>query len=263
MDFDDPKMRAVFFDLHSGLPREGPGSRESTERALRLAGELPKAAKVLDIACGPGRQTLDLAELLPEAEILAVDNHPPFVAEVNRRARARGVGGRVKAVCGDMTALAFAPAGFDLVWCEGAAYIMGVANALHAWKPLLKVGGKLALSEAVWLRADPPEAVRRMWDEGYPDMADVAACRALVRDCGYRLLGDFVLPERAWWDDYYTPIERRLAELAPKYAGDPVGEAVLREAREEIELYRNHADSYGYAFFVMAPGGPGGDGAGY
>ena len=263
MDFDDPRMLEVFFDLHSGLPREGPGSRESTERALGLAGELPKAAKVLDVGCGPGMQTMDLADLLPQAEILAVDSHAPFVAEVNRRARSRGLDTRVTAVCGDMTALSFAPASFDLVWCEGAAYSMGVANALHAWKPLLKPGGKLALSDAVWLRPDPPEAVRRMWAEGYPEMRDVAAWRALVRDCGYALLGDFVLPERAWWDDYYTPIERRLAELAPKYAGEPVAEAVLREERAELELHRNYAAYYGYAFFVMTPAGPAGDGTGY
>ena len=263
MDFDDPKAREVFFDLHRELPREGPGSRECTERALRLAGELPAAAKVLDIACGPGMQTLDLADLLPRAEILAIDTHAPFVEEVNRRARARGVEERVTAVCGDMTALAFAPASFDLVWCEGAAYIMGVANALRAWKPLLKPGGKLALSEAVWLRPDPPDPVRRMWAEGYPEMGDLAACRALVRDCGYRLLGDFVLPERAWWDDYYAPMERRLAVLAPKYAGDPVAEAVLRADREELELYRSYAAYYGYAFFVMAVAGPVAGGTGY
>jgi len=263
VDFDDPRLRDVFFDLHSGLPREGPGSRECTERALRLAGELPERPKVLDIACGPGRQSLDLAELLPAAEVLAVDNHAPFVAEANRRARARGLGGRVKAVTSDMTALALAPAGFDLVWCEGAAYIMGVANALRAWKPLLKPGGKLALSEAVWLRSDPPEPVRRMWAEGYPEMGDIAACRALVRDCGYRLLGDFALPERAWWDDYYRPMERRLAELERKYAGDPVAEAVLSADRAELELYRDYAAYYGYAFFVMAVPEPGAGGAGY
>jgi hypothetical protein len=58
-------------------------------------------------------------------------------------------------------------------------------------------GGRLALSELVWLRSDPPEEVRRFWSEGYPDMRDVQVCRDLVRDCGYQLLGDFVLPEAA------------------------------------------------------------------
>jgi hypothetical protein len=44
--------RTVFWDIHSGLPREGPGNRESTARALRLAASLPNNARVLDIACG-------------------------------------------------------------------------------------------------------------------------------------------------------------------------------------------------------------------
>jgi ubiquinone/menaquinone biosynthesis C-methylase UbiE len=252
MDFDDPKQRAVFFDVHSGLPREGPGNRAATARALALAGPLPPKARVLDVACGPGMQTLDLADLLPEATITAVDLHPPFVAEVRRRAAARGMAHRVTAATGEMRALAFPPASFDLVWCEGAAYVMGVAEALRAWRPLIEPGGTLALSEAVWLRPDPPDAVRRCWAEAYPAMADVAACRRTVRACGYRLLGDFVLPEEAWWDDYYRPKERRIARLATKYAGDAVAEAVLRECQAGIDDYRAHAAYYGYVFLVMA-----------
>lgn len=254
MDFSNPRMRDVFFDVHSGLPREGPGNRDCTERALRLAGRLPGAPKVLDIACGPGMQSIDLAALLPDAEIVAVDTHEPFLEEANRRASAQGVSDRVKATYGDMTSLPFPNASFDLIWCEGAAYIMGVENALRSWRPLLRTGGKLALSEAVWLLPEPPDDVRRWWSEDYPDMRDLEACRALVRDCGYDLLGNFVLPEQAWWEHYYTPIERRLAQVAPKYAGDPVAEAVLRECHEEIVNYRNYAAYYGYVFLVMSMG---------
>jgi ubiquinone/menaquinone biosynthesis C-methylase UbiE len=187
--------KAVFWDIHSGLPREGPGNRESTARALGLAAPIPRDAHVLDIACGPGMQTLDLAELLPDAIICAVDSHEPFVEETNRRAAAHGAADRVKAICADMRSLEFPPASFDLIWCEGAAYFMGVRHALGAWRSLLKPGGKLALSEAVWLRSDPPEEVRRIWSADYPGgMGTVETCRDLVRDCGYQLLGDFVLP---------------------------------------------------------------------
>ena len=254
MDFDNPKIRDVFFDLHNGLPRQGPGDRACTARALRRAGPLPGSAKVLDIACGPGMQTIDLADLLPDAEIIAVDNHQAFVAEVNRRAAARGVGDRVRAITGDMRSLPFPKASFDLIWCEGGAYIMGVGPALRAWRPRLKPGGKLALSEAVWLRPDPPDEIRRFWSDAYPDMRDLAACRSLVRDCGYDLLGDFVLPEEAWWEHYYAPLERRLRQLAPKYAGDAVAQTVLRECRDEIVTYRTYAAWYGYAFLVMSRG---------
>ncbi len=250
MDFDNPRARAVFFDVHSGLPREGPGSRASTRRALDLARPLPEKARVLDIACGPGMQTMDLAEFLPGATITAVDTHAPFVEEANRRAVERGVDDRVRAEIGDMNNLNFEPGSFDLIWCEGAAYIMGVGEALRAWRPLLKVGGKLALTDAVWLRDDPPDRVARCWAE-YPDMRDVEQRRALVAECGYRLLGDFVLPPSDWWDDYCGPQERRIDEIAPKYAGDPVAEAVLEECREENAVFREFPEYFGYLFLVM------------
>ena len=253
MDFSDPAVSRVFFELHSALPREGPGSRECTARALTLADALPGRPRLLDIGCGPGMQTLDLAELLPQARITAVDNHAPYLAELQRRAAERGVARRVTTVLADMRALPFAAASFDLLWCEGAAYIMGVGNALKAWRPLLAPGGRLALTEAVWLRPDPPAALRRWWDAGYADMRDVAGCRQLVADCGYRLLGDFVLPEAAWWDDYYRPMEARLARLTPAYSGDDTAQTVLQDARDEIEMYRTYAPYYGYVFLVMAP----------
>lgn len=251
MDWSDPDVRRAFFRLHSGLPREGPGNRDSTARALVLAGPLTPAPRLLDVACGPGMQTLDLANLLPDVRIVAVDNHAPFLAELGRRVRAAGVAGRIAILRADMAALPFAPGSFDLIWCEGAAYIMGVGNALRAWRPLLKSGGKLALTEAVWLRPDPPEPVRRCWAAEYPAMGDVESNRKLVRDCGYELRGDFVLPDSAWWDNYYRPLEARCAELASSSVGDSAAESVLVACREEIEAYRRYAAYYGYLFLVM------------
>jgi len=126
---------------------------------------------------------------------------------------------------------------------------MGVGDALRAWRPLLRAGGKLAFTEAVWLKPDAPEPVQRCFAE-YPAMGDVASNRKLVRDCGYELLGDFVLPDAAWWDDYYRPMEQRLAELTSKYAGDSVATAVLAENREELELFRLYSGYYGYVFLI-------------
>lgn len=251
MDFTDPEQRRVFFELHSGLPREGPGNRESTARALALAGALPPAPLVLDIGCGPGMQTMDLASLLPAARISAVDTHEPFLEQLRHRAKTAGAGNRIEAVLADMSALPFAPRSFDLIWCEGAAYLMGVGNALRAWRPLLRPGGKLALTEAVWLKPDAPEPVRRCWSE-YPGMGDIEFNRKLVRECGYELLGDFVLPDAAWWDDYYGPMENRLLELAPKYARGSVARAILEEHRDELELFRSHSAYFGYVFLITA-----------
>ena len=70
-----------------------------------------------------------------------------------------------------MTSISIEDSSFDLIWCEGAAYNMGIENALVAWKPLLKQGGKIALTDAVWLKPDPPAELATFWTD-YPDMSD-------------------------------------------------------------------------------------------
>jgi SAM-dependent methyltransferase len=251
MDLDDPRYMEVFFEIHSGLPREGPGCRAATVRALALIDPLPERPRVLDIGCGPGMQTLALAELLPDAAILAVDNHQPFLDELERSLDPQ-LRPRVTTRLGDMADLGLERRSADIIWCEGAAYVVGVASALRKWRPLLDRPGYIALSEAVWLRSDPPEELRTFWT-AYPDLRDVEGNLQLIEECGYETLGHFVLPEQAWWEHYYTPIEAKLAPLEARHAGDAAALAVVEEARHEIEMFRRYADYYGYAFFVVTP----------
>jgi SAM-dependent methyltransferase len=216
---------------------------------------------VLDIACGPGSQTLDLAQLLNDATVHAVDRHWPFIKETRRRATVHGLADRVKATAADMRALPFPSAAFDLIWCEGAAYLMGLGSALEHWRPMLRLGGKLAVSEPIWLRSDPPDEVRTVWLDDYPRMGTIESCRALVSGHGYRLLGDFLLSDAAWWE-YYAPLQERLRLLDKKYAGDDEAELVLQAAVQEIDYYQKFSSYYGYLFLVMASdNGPSWNGA--
>lgn len=250
MDFSDPAQRAAFFAVHSDMPREGPGDRASVEQALRLASPLPARPQVLDIACGPGGQTLDLAELLPDARITALDAYPPFLNQLEARARELGVLDRIDLVRGDMGRLPYPPQSFDLIWCEGAAYIVGFETALTSWKPLLKLGGVLALTEPVWLADNPPASVRACWEE-YPAMEDVASARRRAVANGYELAGDFVLTDAAWWTHYYGPLEQRLNAATARLGDDPTAAAVLAEIRAEIDCRRAYPDTYGYLFLVL------------
>jgi hypothetical protein len=47
-------MVNVFFEVHSGLLREGPGDNESTKKAYFMLQDLPENPLILDIGCGPG-----------------------------------------------------------------------------------------------------------------------------------------------------------------------------------------------------------------
>ena len=163
----EDRATSLFWELHSGLPRQGPGSAASTRRALGLVPDLGPETRVLDIGCGPGAQTLVLAENSP-SRIVAVDNHPPFIEALNRKAHELGLADRLEARVADMRRLDFADGSFDLIWCEGAIYIMGVEAGLRDWRRLLRRKRVRGADGGVLAEARPPRRMRSVLEPGVP-----------------------------------------------------------------------------------------------
>lgn len=255
-------LQRIFAEVHTDLPREGPGNRESTARALATLAPLPVQPQILDIACGPGMQTVHLAELAADAQITAVDAHAPFLEAARTRAAAAGVAERIVFAPADMRALPFEDGACDLLWCEGAAYNMGIEAALSAWRRLLKPGGGIAFTEAVWLTDSRPGELERWWLDEYPDMDGIEACLARVQRSGFSPVAHFVLPESAWWDDYYRPMEARLGRLRSEHAADPAALTELAVHQQEIDCYRRWSEHYGYLFVSARPDRDDGAGTG-
>ena len=239
-------MDPLFWELHSGLAHEAPGSRADTLRALALTG-LSGRLRVLDAGSGPGAASLALLEALPEAEVAAVDLHAPFLAA----ARGAGAGGGARRPARAPTRATWPRcrsrrARFDLVWSEGAAYAVGVPRALAAWAPLLAPGGRIAFSEAVWLTASPAPRARALFAE-YPAMTDRDGVRALDRRRGAAAARR--LPAVAGGVGGLLPAARG----AGRGAGGGARASTIRcvaEHLEEIAVWREHGADYGYGFFV-------------
>lgn len=241
-----------FHEVFEDSPRQGPGERESTERALRSLPPLEAQHRVLDIGCGSGTQTIDLA-LLTKAQITAVDLHPPFIKQLAAKIESRGLQDRVEAQVGDMMDLPFPNASFDVVWSEGAIFIMGFAQGLSNWKRLLRPGGYLVVSEFCWLKENPAPELLEVYLDGCPEAGGVDARLKDVSASGYRLFDHFVLPERAWWENFYVPLGASLDRFRGRHAGDSQALAAATQIQREIELYQQHVGAFGYVFFVMQP----------
>ncbi len=239
----------LFFEAHHGLPRQGPGSRESTRRALAMVPDLPECPRILDLGCGPGRQSLDLAELTG-GTVTAVDIHEPFLDQLRAEAQVRGLAGRVAILNRDMAQTGLPPACFDLLWSEGALYTIGLGNALCAIRPLLRPGGCLAFTELAWLSDERPQEAARFWAEGYPEMLDIPGNLALLESAGYEPLGHFILPAEDWWREYYAPLEANLPAFERKHAGEAEAMQVAALERAEMDLHRGFHETYGYVFHV-------------
>ena len=253
MDLADARTFELFLEIYGTLPRAGPGSTEDTLRALDLVPTDPRPKTVIDLGCGPGAQTLVLAEALPEASILAMDLTPHMVSEADRRLTEAGFGERVRVKRGDMLGPIAPPATQDLIWCEGAIYFAGVERALRTWKPLLSPNGAIAFTEVIWIHPSPPEDLVAWWHDEYPAITDESGVRNAVSAAGFETIGSFPLPAAAWWNEYYEPMEQRVTEFRAQYEGDTLATEIANEAEKEIENFRRFSEFYTYGFFVVRP----------
>jgi ubiquinone/menaquinone biosynthesis C-methylase UbiE len=241
----------AFWAIHSDLPREGPGDNASTARALSAMTELPPAPAILDIACGPGMQTLELARR-SGGRVTAIDLHTPFLEETRRRATAATLADRIAVVRASMTALPFADGAFDALWCEGAIYFMGLAQGLTAWKRLLRPGGYVAVTEPVLfqtLEETPPEVIA-FWEE-YPVITTTDGILERATSAGFEVIDHFPLPASAWLEGYYDPIEAKLPALRAAHGADPAYARRIDAEQTDIDIYHRHADRLGYLFVVL------------
>ncbi|MCK9578831.1 MAG: class I SAM-dependent methyltransferase [Methanoregula sp.] len=239
-----------FYQVFESLPRQGPGCTGATKHVFSLLPPLPDDAKILDVGCGSGTQTRDLAALVTGI-ITAVDNHQPFLDILNARAKEAGLQGKIRTVNASMDALPFEPGQFDLIWSEGAIFIVGFEQGLSLWKPFLKKGGYMVVSDAAWFVSNPPQELVQWWEEkGYVPGTE-GQLREQIEKTGLRLVATYRLPEAGWWENYHVPMLARVDELRKTHGSDPVCAALLDSFVEEAETYRKYKSDHGYTFFVM------------
>lgn len=245
-------MDPFFFEIHKDLPREGPGGDVHTWRALAaIRAELPDKPVVLDIGCGPGRQTIALAHYLPGAAVHAIDTHQPYLDKLSGVLTRHGLANRVYLSNESMDALPFAPGKFDLIWAEGSLYIMGYRKAARYLHDFLAAEGFLVFTELSWIKADPPRELVAYWKEEQEVTVHAAGENAAWLDAhGYDVVETFTLPPDAWQLEYYTPLATRLELLRLRHAGDAAKQALLETELRELAIFEKWHDFYGYVFYI-------------
>ncbi|MBB0231697.1 methyltransferase domain-containing protein [Streptomyces calidiresistens] len=167
--------------------------RTAENSAAHLLPHLRPGMTLLDVGCGPGTITLDLAERVAPGTVIGIDPAPEVVGIARGEASARGVTtGNPRFVTGDITAPEEAglPAGgFDVVHAHQVLQHLGdPVGALRTMRRLCRPGGLVAVRDTDyaamtwWPR---PPALDR-WAELYPRVARAAGGEP---DAGRRLWG--------------------------------------------------------------------------
>lgn len=243
MDWD------IFFDIHKDLPREGSGRDKYTLKAFEMIPPI-KNPRILDIGCGPGLPTIQLAKLT-DGDVIGMDIHQPYLDRLEKAAEKENLQNRVKTINKSMDDIDFPEEFFDIIWAEGSIFIIGFEKGLMEWRKFVKLHGYLAVHEMTWLRANPPREIKDYWEQVYPAISTIENNLKIIKKCGYKLLGYFALSDDAWWDFYYNPLEDRLKSLETKYKNNSKALAMIEEEHKEIDLYRKYNKWYGSVFYIM------------
>ena len=73
---------SLICEYFSSMERQGPGSTETTLKALSFIDHLHDESKIVDLGCGTGAQTMVLAKNTP-GTITALDVFPGFIEILN------------------------------------------------------------------------------------------------------------------------------------------------------------------------------------
>jgi SAM-dependent methyltransferase len=251
-------------------------SRSVANSATYLLPHLRPGADLLDVGCGPGTLTVDLARHVAPGRVLGVDTSPEVVAQARAYAAEAGAtpgatdGGPAPAVefrAGDFRTLGDAAGPFDVVHAHQVLqHLKDPVGALRAMASLARPGGVVAARDAdysamVWA---PDDAGLDRWREVYLAVtrrngADADAgrhlpawARAAGLDAAYTTsTWSFATPEeRRWWAGLWA--ERTTGSTLAAQAVD-YGIATRAELAEVAAAWRAWAE-HPDAVFVTVHG---------
>jgi SAM-dependent methyltransferase len=238
--------------------------RTAENSSAFLLPELRPGQRLLDVGCGPGTITADLALLVAPGEVVGIDAAPDVVAQAEEHARSQGVG-NLRFEVADLFGLDFPDAAFDVIHVHQVLqHLVDPVADLVELRRVLDPEGVLAARDSdygafTWAPSDP---VLDRWLELYFAVTERNGHDARI---GPRLLGHahgagfsdvtvssstwtYADPEsRAWWGGLWADRVRysRFAEQAAEY-----GLSDAAELERIAEAWLRWADSEDAVFVI-------------
>ncbi|MCM2410552.1 methyltransferase domain-containing protein [Streptomyces sp. RKAG290] len=262
-----PKETAVYTHGHHESVLRSHRWRTAANSAGYLLGELRAGMSVLDVGCGPGTITADLAALVAPGRVTAVDTTREILDQAAEAAAERGLE-NVEFATADVHALDFPDDSFDVVHAHQVLQHVGdPVQALREMRRVCRPGGVVAARDSDYAAmAWYPEApVMDAWLELY---RRVARANGGEPDAGRRLLSwarqagftditptagswCFATPEsRAWWSGLWA--DRTVGSSYAKLAVDG-GHATAAQLTEISEAWRTWGEQ-GDGWFMVPHG---------
>lgn len=242
--------------IHHGLwDADEPPSvaqQQLIDRLAETAG-LRGGERVLDVGCGIGGTSIDLARRLG-CRVTGVTLSPVQQAWASVTARWQGVGRRVRFLRRDAETISLPPASFDVVWSvECTEHFFDKPGFFRRAAGWLTPGGRVAI--CAWLAGDGPLGASPVLDvcEYFlcPSLGTVADYQGWMTEAGLRVttFDDLTVKVARTWDVCRQRVRHPAAQLAARLLGRPMYQ-FLTHFDTLVGAFRNGAMRYG--LFVAA-----------
>ena len=185
--------------------------------------------RILDIGCGSGVPTLELARL-SEGEVIGIDIDARQLSVLHYNIQAADLEQRVACVRCSMQQVPFSDNTFNILWAEGSVAVIGFSRGLNAWRRLLDTDGYLVLHD---------------------DVDDIAGKQRSIHDRGYRLIDHFIISKHVWWETYYGPLQDKIASMKEKGEKCDTISETIQTLEHEIDQFRSTPKYDGSVFFIL------------
>ena len=173
---------------HSAAVLSAHSRRGAADSAAYLLAHLRAGMDLLDVGCGPASITADLTERVAPGRVVGLDAAAGALEAARATLRERGLSEQVEVTCGDVMALPFEDASFDVVHAHQVLqHLADPVGALAEMRRVTRPGGIVAVRDAVYSAMTwfPEPAGMEQWRSVY--MA-TARANGGEPDAGSRLL---------------------------------------------------------------------------
>ena len=136
---------------HSAAVLSAHSRRGAADSAAYLLAHLRAGMDLLDVGCGPASITADLAERVAPGRVVGLDAAAGALEAARATLSERGLSEQVELTSGDVMALPFEDASFDVVHAHQVLqHLADPVGALAEMRRLTRPGGIVAVRDAVY-----------------------------------------------------------------------------------------------------------------
>ncbi|MHA2125474.1 MAG: class I SAM-dependent methyltransferase [Promethearchaeota archaeon] len=184
--------------------------------------------QILEIGCGTGIPTLELARL-SNGEITGVDIDEEALVKLKLKIKEKDLSSRIKVYNRSVYETKFDDETFDIIWEEGVLHLLDLKKALKECKRVLKLNGFMVTGETTnWSK-------RKL--KHFPRF-------------GFKLIKEIPWEKNCWWTEYYAPLEEKINILRKKYNNLDDNEEIKRHIME-IEMIKKDPSGFDCVTYIL------------